>query len=895
MGAALVLAMAAGASVARGQVIDWATSSGGDWANAANWSPMLVPDSPGETARIAEPGSYVISIPTISPQAGLQLLNAGVTVELGNVRTFTLSGTTQIINGVFVVNPTGGISATALRLGEDVEEVLGTGVIVLNDSSPASTGRAQFSDAVTGVSTILGPELLVRGSGFVSATVLNRGIIRADVDGFVLNVFGTDKGNEGQLEATDGGILRIASVIDQSPTARIVADGGVVRLTNATINGGEVDGTAGLVEVSAGNAVFDGVELVTGGVEIENVRQLIVNNSLTLDGEILVNRDGGISSTRLLFGTSGTIDGDATISLNDSSAAGAGRAVLGDTTVGLTTMLTDSVQVRGSGTISAVMVNEGAIRADVDGSQLNVTPSVITNNGLMEAADGGVLRLTTTVNQGSGGVVDAASGVVRMAAATISGGSVTNSGGTFEIADGNGTFDGVDLATGDFEIQNVRQLIIIDGLTLDGEILVNRDGGISSTRLLFGSSGTIDGDAVIALNDSASTASGRAVLADTTTGLTTTLADTVLVRGSGTVTASLDNQGTIRADVDGGELLLNESAKANDGSMEATNNGRLRISTTVNQGPGGRIASDGGTVRMAAATINGGQIENSGGLVEVAAGNATFDSTSIEGEVQIENVRLLALRNDTELNGLIVVNRDGGISATQLQSATAGTISGTGEIFLNDSATNPVGRAQLTQGVSGIVTTFGQGITISGNGYLRGMLTAQGTVAPGRIGSARGETATLDASGTLNLAATSRVEIQVGGRATGEFDRITGNAVINLAGTLDASAIAGFMPDTCENFTIISGSAINGEFDELVTGALGGNQRWRLFYTGNTVELRATCLPDIDGDCSLTIFDFLEFQNLFDGGSLEADFDGDGLLTLFDFLEFQNAFDMGCG
>ncbi|MEO1008719.1 MAG: TIGR03790 family protein [Planctomycetota bacterium] len=54
------------------------------------------------------------------------------------------------------------------------------------------------------------------------------------------------------------------------------------------------------------------------------------------------------------------------------------------------------------------------------------------------------------------------------------------------------------------------------------------------------------------------------------------------------------------------------------------------------------------------------------------------------------------------------------------------------------------------------------------------------------------------------------------------------------------------------------------------------------------------CPPDIDGDGSLTIFDFLAFQNLFDSGDLAADFDGDGSLTIFDFLAFQNAFDAGC-
>ena len=51
---------------------------------------------------------------------------------------------------------------------------------------------------------------------------------------------------------------------------------------------------------------------------------------------------------------------------------------------------------------------------------------------------------------------------------------------------------------------------------------------------------------------------------------------------------------------------------------------------------------------------------------------------------------------------------------------------------------------------------------------------------------------------------------------------------------------------------------------------------------------------DLDGDGSLTIFDFLAFQNLFDSGDPAADFDGDGVLTIFDFTTFLNEFDAGC-
>ncbi len=54
------------------------------------------------------------------------------------------------------------------------------------------------------------------------------------------------------------------------------------------------------------------------------------------------------------------------------------------------------------------------------------------------------------------------------------------------------------------------------------------------------------------------------------------------------------------------------------------------------------------------------------------------------------------------------------------------------------------------------------------------------------------------------------------------------------------------------------------------------------------------CYADLDGDGTLTIFDFLAFQNAFDAGLPVADCDGDGTLTIFDFLCFQNAFDAGC-
>jgi len=57
---------------------------------------------------------------------------------------------------------------------------------------------------------------------------------------------------------------------------------------------------------------------------------------------------------------------------------------------------------------------------------------------------------------------------------------------------------------------------------------------------------------------------------------------------------------------------------------------------------------------------------------------------------------------------------------------------------------------------------------------------------------------------------------------------------------------------------------------------------------------QASCGADCDGDGSLTIFDYLCFQNAFNAGDPDADCDGDGEVTAADFACFQSRFMSGC-
>ena len=111
-----------------------------------------------------------------------------------------------------------------------------------------------------------------------------------------------------------------------------------------------------------------------------------------------------------------------------------------------------------------------------------------------------------------------------------------------------------------------------------------------------------------------------------------------------------------------------------------------------------------------------------------------------------------------------------------------------------------------------------------------------------------------------------------------------------LAPGADSKPFFAFDDGTIASILALEGQIIvNGWEPDGWDGGLG------IIVAADHLRWLLGCPADLDGSGSLDLFDFLEFQRLFDAGDPSADwFCYDGRLDVFDFLAFFNAFQAGC-
>ena len=761
--------------------------------------------------------------PTLS---GTTLVTAGSgAVNNNNSATLTnvtsngvfngLNGTNTYLTGTLTNNGTfnvvGGYYNTNVLLDGPVT-LAGTGTLNLADGGANVAVYAQNPGdrlTVNAGATIAGAGNLGNGQ----TTFLNNGLVNANSSGNTLNLIpggGSatySNGPTGLTEATAGGILQLNGSNGGVFTAGTfqALDGSAIVLTNNPNVSGATLATAGSGTVTnVNNATLTNVTS-NAAFTANNSTNTYLSGTLTNNAAFTVV--GGYYGTTLQLTGPVTLNGTGTLSLANG---GANLSVYaqnpGDRlTVGA------SQTVAGAGNLGSgqtTFTNHGLVNANSSGNTLTIQPGSGTADftnagaGLAEATGGGILQLagnnggvftggtfqaldTSTVNIVNGANVSAAT-------LTTAGSGVVNA---FNVTLTNVTNNGA-LVT-----PNGYSTTLAGTLTNNGSYTVN--GGYYGTNVQLGGPVTLAGTGTLTLADGSNLS-----LYANNPGDRLTVNAGATIAGAGNLGAGQTtflNNGTVNANASGGTLTIQPGGGAATfvngatGLVEATGGGTANLvnsngGTFTNNGAFAAVS--GGTGGNSTLQVSAGALTNyagatlTGGAYNVIATDASATSTiSLGGGPITANAASVTLSGANTVFSEIAplaTNSGSFTVANGRNFTTVGALANTGTVVA-------AGGSTLT--ASGAFTQSSAG-TLTGNGtFAAAAFTLAGNVNPGGTVSAATGAYTGGAGTTTLNGDTTFMNTQFHfelASATGPDDRLTVNGALNLNGTLNVTALAGF-------------------------------------------------------------------------------------------------------
>ncbi|MGE3864680.1 MAG: beta strand repeat-containing protein [Burkholderiaceae bacterium] len=858
--------------------------------------------------------------------AGSTVLQNGVTLSgamtIGGAGTFrasnsgsnildgaTLNGTLDLATGTsqervrnnLVLNGTINVNNNSILSSDGTNSFSGNGTIVFGATGPGNrftldgNGTTTLGSNITvrGQNGTIGNEVYVAGT----QTLVNHGRISADVSGGTIEITQSAVTNSGTLEAINGGTLVLSSNVQGSSGGTIhVGAGSTVLQNGVALSGGlTITGPGNFRASNSGGNYLDGVSL-NGTLDMATgTAQQRIRNDLVLNGAINVNNNSTLSSE----GTN-TLSGTGTIALG-STGSGNRFTLEGDGT----TTLGSNITVRGqNGTIGGqayiagtqTLVNNGRIAADVSGGLIDIVDSSVVNNGVLQAINGGTLRLSSNVqgNSGSSLNIDAGSTMLQNGV-TLSGLMSVTGGGALRASNSSAnSLDGVTL-NGTLDLaSSLSSERIQNGLTLNGAININNNSILSSDG-----TNVIGGTGTIALGG---TGSGNRFTLDGNG--TTTLGAGITVRGeNGTIggqiyvagTQVLVNQGKITADVAGGTLRITESAVTNQNLLEARNGGTLALNSAVTQtGSGAAHAASNGVVLLDSARLTGGRITTeSGGVFRATNSSSNFlENVTVAGVVDMAASTAIARVNGgltMEAGSRIDVNSNSVLSFDATAGAPNISVDGSGgeivfgatgsgnRIILDGNGTTTFGSNLTVRGQNG---TIGQQLFVAGTQTLINQGTIAADVSGGTITLAESNvqnTGTLRAAngGTLSIGSGVSVDNQ------GLVEARANSAVVFQPGSTTANNVGGTLTGGIWRADSVGGSSatITLRGPHITTNAadvylVGANSTIQVTNPSNQTQSLDTTLATNDG--SLRLQQGRSFNATANGGN----FANNGLLEV---------------
>lgn len=565
----------------------------------------------------------------------------------------------------------------------------------------------------------------------VSSTTLNNfGYYDLVLNGNVFSGGGSIFFNSGTLAAhpTDGTIsfnlplFSTGTIAAETGTLNLVSGGNISGIIS-TANGAVLNFASNII-VSNG-ALFEGAGLI----QFNNGTTTILSGTITNNGNLLVASTG--SFTDFLINDV-TFSGSGVLTLaNADRIRGTGIFTNAGNTIQGETSNSGSL---GTNEIGLVNQADGVIDANVTGLALNIDPGSsfgLTNQGLMQASNGGILLL----NGNGGGAFDNTGGTISAldgSEVRLSNGAFIT-GGTLTTA-GTGAIHNFNTATltsltnaGSFIGNNGSSTTIAGTITNLGTILIDSTG--SFTDLFTSGDVTLNGGGFLTLSNAARVRGNGGIL----TNVDNTIEGETSNSGSlGTNEIGIINQSLIDANVAG--LFLNIDPNA---AFGLTNTGTMQ-------------ASGGGILQL---NGNGtGDFNNADGIIQALDGsevNLLNGANIIGGTLTTVGTGVIRNLNTATLNG--VTNSGTFIANNGSTTTLAGTINNTGSLLIDSTGS----FTDLT--INGDVTlTGGSTLTLLNADRVRGTGMLFNGGASGEIFIIQGETSNSGSLGTNELAIVNR-------------------------------------------------------------------------------------------------------------------------------------------
>lgn len=699
--------------------------------------------------------------------------------------TLTLGGTSIQSNGSIVINSDQWYTAT-LEVASYLN-LTGLGVITMN------AGPAQSFLTTSGTAVITqSANHQIKGSGTLSAALVNLGTVSADMDTYTLQLTGRDKTNQGDMVATAGGVLALTGfTLTQTGDGQLVADNGTVRLEgDAIVDSGALTSiNGGGFILQSGNNTFSDV-LVNPGTWI-GIAGNSGTSTLVLSGLAIENDGTFVVNHTYQYSAMCEVNGDVLLTgSGDLRLHGGFSAAQLNTAVG--SLLTHDVNhlIHGEGQLNAALDNLGTISADESGMTLQLTGQDKTNDGQIQAENSGILRMDNfTLEQGTGGKVWALEGHVDLYGnMLIRGGHLTGSPGW-----------GIRSISGENELEAVTidpdawigvngssgtATLVLSGATIsnDGDVVINANNQYAASCRVDGVV-QMEGSGAICLNG----VGGQAYLDSSVSSVLMNGPDHLLC-GAGIINASLENDGTVAADsTNSFVLVLTGEAKTNRGSMKAMDNGVLRIEgVTLTQNSDGVIASRSGEVQLRnGAVIQGGLLDSGTHGIRITDGNARLEDVHAMHHAWI-GLAGGSGNNQLELAGTQVIN-DGEIVVNHNTQYSAEVV------VMNDLELSGAGQMHLNAGGSASKLSTAPGATLTqvghqilGKGDVRGQLINHGVIhanVDGQTLNLYPENAGIQNHGFIGSAANSTLTINSPNLFTqGDGGHLRANGVLQTVG-----------------------------------------------------------------------------------------------------------------